>query len=72
MATISSHVLDSVIGTHAAGIRVQCFRRDAGGANTLVFDQKANEQGLKMRSTNWFFMPVNTMRKSHYPMMAIR
>ncbi len=45
MATISSHVLDSVIGTHAAGIRVECYRRDKHGATTLVFDKAANEQG---------------------------
>jgi len=45
MATISSHVLDSVIGTHAAGIRVQCFRRDNSDATVLVFDQAANDQG---------------------------
>lgn len=45
MATISSHVLDSLNGTHAAGIRVQCFERDSNGSNALVFDVKANEQG---------------------------
>lgn len=45
MATISSHVLDSVIGTHAAGIRVECLRRDVNGVTTPVFDLAANEQG---------------------------
>lgn len=45
MATISSHVLDSVIGSHAAGIQVQCYRRSASGEATLLFDKSANEQG---------------------------
>ena len=45
MATISSHVLDSVIGSHAAGIRVQCYKRSSSGEATLLFDKQANEQG---------------------------
>ncbi len=45
MATITSHVLDSVKGTHAAGIRITCFRRDESGSTTLLFDKMANEQG---------------------------
>ncbi|MEM7112737.1 MAG: hydroxyisourate hydrolase [Chloroflexota bacterium] len=42
MATISSHVLDSVMGDHARGIRIQCFQV---GEETAVFDIIANEQG---------------------------
>lgn len=45
MATISSHVLDSVLGTHASGIRVQGFRCDLNGESALLFDQHADEQG---------------------------
>ena len=45
MATISSHVLDSVIGTHASGIRVQCYQRNDDGGSRLVFDIVANSQG---------------------------
>lgn len=45
MATISSHVLDSIIGTHAAGIRVECYRTCPKGVTTLVFDTRADEQG---------------------------
>ncbi len=44
MATISSHVLDSVIGTHARGIRVECFRLAAASKQKL-FDVIANEEG---------------------------
>lgn len=45
MATISSHVLDSVAGDHAAGIRVECLKRLATGEQTQVFDVIASEQG---------------------------
>jgi len=45
MANISSHVLDSVIGNHASGIRIQCFARSANGDSTLLFDKFADEQG---------------------------
>lgn len=44
MATISSHVLDSVLGSHAAGIRVQCFLL-SGESRALVFDVNANDEG---------------------------
>lgn len=43
MATISSHVLDSVIGTHASGIRIECFRLT--GSKEKLFDVIANEEG---------------------------
>ena len=45
MATVSSHVLDSVIGTHASGIRVACYRRNSDGPTTPVFDVIATEEG---------------------------
>lgn len=47
MATISSHVLDSIRGDHARGMRVDCFRRDGGpgGAATLVFSTTTDVSG---------------------------
>lgn len=45
MATISSHVLDSVIGTHASGIRVECKRRSSDGSWRPVFNSVATVQG---------------------------
>jgi len=45
MISISSHVLDSTSGTHAAGIRVKCFRYDAAGKLLTLFDQNTDEQG---------------------------
>lgn len=53
MATISSHVLDSVIGTHAAGIRVECFRREHNGATMRVLDCHADEQGRICETLNF-------------------
>ena len=45
MATISSHVLDSVIGDHAAGIRVSCYRAPSESGREKLFDVIGNEQG---------------------------
>ena len=45
MATISSHVLDSVIGTHAAQIRVQCFARSSNNQHQQIFDVIASDEG---------------------------
>lgn len=45
MAIITSHVLDSVKGTHAAGIRIACFRKNVTSQTTLLFDKMADEQG---------------------------
>lgn len=44
MTTISSHVLDSVIGDHAKQIRIACFRLD-GAERVKVFDVIANDEG---------------------------
>ena len=46
MTVISSHVLDSVVGDHAAGIRIECYRVGRQTAvSTQLFDVIANEQG---------------------------
>jgi len=45
MATISSHVLDSVIGNHASHIRVECYRCSADGQSTRMFDVVASDEG---------------------------
>ena len=44
MATISSHVLDSVSGDHAKHIRITCFTI-IGDVRHKLFDVIANEQG---------------------------
>ncbi len=43
MARISSHILDSVAGDHAAGIRCQLFR--LGAVRELVFEVNADDEG---------------------------
>lgn len=45
MATVSSHILDSVSGDHATGIRCQLYRLDKESNRQLVFDVKADEEG---------------------------
>jgi len=44
MAIVSSHILDSVAGTHAGGIRVELFRLH-DERKERVFDVIANEEG---------------------------
>ena len=45
MPIISSHVLDSVNGCHAAGIRVACSRLQPSGDLERVIDTQADESG---------------------------
>lgn len=45
MAIISSHVLDSVTGDHAAGIRIECHRRQSNGTMEIIFDVHADSEG---------------------------
>jgi 5-hydroxyisourate hydrolase len=45
MATVSSHILDSVSGNHATGIRCQLFRLSKEFDRLLVFDVKADNEG---------------------------
>jgi 5-hydroxyisourate hydrolase len=44
MATVSSHILDSVTGGSADGIRVQLLQR-SNGSESVVFDVKADGEG---------------------------
>ncbi len=43
MARVSSHILDSVAGTHAAGIRCELFR--LGPERCRIFDVSADTEG---------------------------
>ena len=45
MARVSSHILDSVSGDHAAGIRCQLFVRDGAGGAQPVLDVLADAEG---------------------------
>lgn len=45
MATITSHVLDAVNGTHAGGVRVDCRRIGDDGLAEPVFSVETGEDG---------------------------
>ena len=45
MATISSHTLDSMLGTHAGGIEVELLRIDPSGNRVRVFLARTDDGG---------------------------
>ncbi len=45
MAVVSSHILDSVSGGSAAGIRCELFRLQADSSKQVVFDVIADAEG---------------------------
>ncbi len=45
MATISSHILDSLLGDHAQHIRVACHHVQTDGQRMLLFDTRASAEG---------------------------
>lgn len=45
MAIVSSHTLDSVLGTHAGGIEVELFRLSESGEKTRVFHAHTDPGG---------------------------
>lgn len=45
MATVSSHILDSVSGKSATGIRIQLFQLTGKSGRQLIFDVAADEEG---------------------------
>ncbi len=49
MPIISSHILDSISGQSAVGIRVQLFRLVPGATGEVVFDLVSNNEGRVMQ-----------------------
>ncbi|MGI9302578.1 MAG: hydroxyisourate hydrolase [Gammaproteobacteria bacterium] len=45
MATVSSHILDSIVGTHAAGIKVEFDRLSGSAGREQLFEVTADEEG---------------------------
>ena len=45
MATLTTHVLDGVLGCSAAGVRLQLYRVASETTRTLVFDVRADQEG---------------------------
>ena len=52
MPEISTHILDSITGRSAVGIRVQLFRLSRTGQPESVFDVESNEEGRVLQSVN--------------------
>ena len=50
MATLTTHLLDSVNGTHAAGMAVTLHRIDSAGGRTLLFSG-VTDAGGRLRET---------------------
>jgi 5-hydroxyisourate hydrolase-like protein (transthyretin family) len=45
MATVTTHLLNSVLGTHAGGVGIALLRIDPSGARSIVFDRKPMPAG---------------------------
>ena len=52
MATVSSHILDSVNGGCATGIRVELYRISAESEKDLLFDTLADAEGRIVESVD--------------------
>ncbi len=50
MATITTHTLNSVLGTHAAGVGVTLVRIERSGARVVVFDEVTDSGGRLAQS----------------------
>ena len=53
MSIISSHILDSVHGCSASGIRVQCQKMVYRNGDQIVFEVEANEEGRIMEEVSF-------------------
>ena len=45
MAVITTHLLNSVLGTHAGGVGIGLLRIEASGARTVVFERETDAGG---------------------------
>ena len=50
MATLSSHLLNSVNGTHAAGVKVIIYQINSSGDKKIFFETKTDESGRVMKN----------------------
>ncbi len=50
MATVTTHLLNSVTGDHAAGVRADLYRIDAAGTRTALFSA-VTDAGGRLRAT---------------------
>jgi 5-hydroxyisourate hydrolase len=45
MATVTTHLLNSVLGTHAGGVGIALLRIGSSGARTVVFERNTDAGG---------------------------
>jgi len=45
MATLSSHILNSVDGTHASGVEIIIYQINSSGGKKIFFETKTDEGG---------------------------
>ena len=45
MAVITTHLLNSVLGTHAGGVGIRLLRIEPSGVRTIVFDRETDAGG---------------------------
>jgi len=45
MAVVTTHLLNSVLGTHASGVGIGLLRVDPSGARTIVFERDTDAGG---------------------------
>jgi 5-hydroxyisourate hydrolase len=64
MATVSSHTLSSVDGTHAGGIGVALHRLDPSGARVTLFET-ATDEGGRLSET----VALDPDARYHIPLM---
>jgi 5-hydroxyisourate hydrolase len=50
MATVTTHLLNSVLGTHAGGVAIALLRIGPSGARTVVFE-RATDAGGRLAET---------------------
>jgi 5-hydroxyisourate hydrolase len=49
MATISSHLLNSVDGTHANGVKVTIYQINSSGEKKIFFETETDERGKNFK-----------------------
>tara|TARA_B100001123_G_C14463945_1_gene691640 strand:+ start:52 stop:402 length:351 start_codon:yes stop_codon:yes gene_type:complete len=54
MATVTSHTLDCVLGTHAGGIEVEMVRIDPSGKRVRIFLDHTDEGGRLLQELELF------------------
>lgn len=68
MVTVSSHILDTISGVSAVGIRVQLFRL-SGHQRDLLFDVYASDEGRIIETVDPYDTDIDTASKYEYELI---